>query len=359
MNRLELVPTIALGGRTMLQKIILSSGALALLAALLAPGVSMAQASGAKDPVPALHDGVVVDPAGGAAYVMSPGGGIEARDLATGNVLWKSDAAAKPLLAMGGTLVAQAPANAEGDLVVVTLDSKRGTPKERTNVKLPPGQRAQLTDGPSRSFRAQAFASGDGGVIVSWTAEQGRALQGTLPPETDAPQSDSKIAAQRAEVATAGVQRRRGAVRLDMASGKSVSMPYAEAQAKAPTLTARIGGAGSLGKAAGGSLGQLTSLDGRHVLTSERSGADSWNRYRWTVTDTAGAVVGTIDAPISMAPFVVSGSRILYVAEPGVRKQGNQFVQKSLRLRALDLQTGAEMWEAPTVDPIYRGPFPP
>ncbi len=353
------------GGRDMQKKIFHAAGALALAASLLAPGVLTAQASGARNPGPALHDGVVVDPASGAAYVMSPGGGIEARDIATGNVLWKSDAAAKPLLAMDGSLVAQAPPNAAGDLVVVTLDARKGSAKDRTEIKLPPGQRSQLTDGPSRSFRAQAFPSGDGSVIVSWTAEQGRALQGVAPPELEVPQvdgskADAGAAERRAEILAAAHERRRGAFRLDVASGKIAPVPFAEAAAKAPSLSARIGGGGGGDKAAGGVLGSLTSMDGRHVLTAERSSGEARNPYRWTVTDAAtGAVAGTVDAPVSMAPFVVSGTRILYVAEPGMRKEGSQLVQKPLRLRALDLQTGAEMWEAPTVDPLYRGPLPP
>lgn len=359
MNRLELVPTTALGGRTMPKKILFSIGALALMAASLAPGVSMAQASGAHRSVPALHDGVVVDAAAGAAYVMSPGGGIEARELATGNLLWKSAEAAKPLMVMDGTLVAQAPPAPEGDLVVVTLDSAQGTAKERKNIKLPPGQRANITDSPSRSFRAQAFPADDGGVIVSWTSEDGRSLQGIAPPEVDTPQVDAKAAAVIAEAAKNAERRRRGAVRLDLRSGGVTPMPYAEAQAKAriPVLSARIGGGAN--KAAGAALGQLTSLDGRHVLTSERNPEDSWNRYRWTLTDASGATVGTFVAPVSMAPFVVSGSRVLYVAEPTLRKEGSQFVDKPLRLRAVDLQTGAEAWEAAVVDTTFRGPFPP
>ena len=38
---------------------------------------------------------------------------------------------------------------------------------------------------------------------------------------------------------------------------------------------------------------------------------------------------------------------------------GSQFVDKPLRLRAVDLQTGAEAWEAAVVDTTFRGPFPP
>lgn len=343
-----------LGGRTM-KKIILAGGAFVLLAALLVPGTALAQAPVS---VPALHDGVVVDPAGGTAYVMSPAGGIEARELATGNVLWRSAEAAKPLLLVDGTLVAQAPPPPEGDLVVVNLDSRRGTAKERKNIKLPPGQRAQVTDGLSRSFRAQAFATTNGSVIVSWTSEDGRSHQGILPPEVETPQTEeAKAASARAEALAQ--QRRRGAVRLDLASGKVDSLPFAEAQAtavKAPGLIASIGGSNKSGSPI---LGQLTSLDGRHTLTSERVPGQSWNRYRWTVTDAAGAALGAVDAPVSMSPFVVSGNRILYVAEPAVLKQGDKFVEKPLRLKALDLQTGAEQWEAPVVESIYRGPFPP
>jgi len=213
-----------LGGHTM-KKIALAGGAFALLAALFTPGAALAQASGS---VPALHDGIVVDSAGGAAYVMSPAGGIEARELATGNVLWRSEEAAKPLLLVDGTLVAQAPPAPEGDLVVVTLDSRRGTAKERKNIKLPPGQRAQVTDGISSSFRAQAFAANDGGVIVSWTSEDGRSAQGLLPPEVDTPQTDAKAAAAAERAEALVQQRRRGAVRLDLASGKVASLPFAE-----------------------------------------------------------------------------------------------------------------------------------
>jgi hypothetical protein len=60
-----------------------------------------------------------------------------------------------------------------------------------------------------------------------------------------------------------------------------------------------------------------------------------------------------------MAPFVVSGSRIVYVAQPAMRVEGKKMIEEPLRLRALDLKTGAEMWTALVTDTAYRGPFPP
>jgi hypothetical protein len=324
----------------MKKAILRSSWALALLAGLLAPGAAMA-----------LHDGVVIDVDGGTAYLMSPQGGIDALDLATGNVMWKSTAAAKPLLVKGGTLVAQARSARNGELVIVALDAKRGTARERVDVEIPATLHAQVADGPSRTFRVQAFSAADS-VVVTWTAEDSRIAQGALltpEPEGAAPTPTAPTAKR-----AAAVQPLSGAARLDLTAGRAVAMPYEKAQQLRMPAVAEKAGRQADGRR------QLASLDGRHVLHSERAGEDKlWAPYRWTVTDAAGRTVGTVDAPVSMAPFVVSGSRILYVAQPAARVEGKKMIEEPLRLRALDLKTGAEMWSAVVTDTAYRGPFPP
>ena len=326
--------------RNLTETILRSGWALALLAGMLAPGAQAA----------ALHDGVVIDADGGAAYVMSPQGGIDALDLTTGNVMWKSAAAAKPLLVKGGTLVAQARSGRSGELLVVALDAKRGAERERVAVEIPASLRAQVTDGPSQAFRVEAFSSADS-IFVTWTA--GLNLQGAqgalLTPEEPegAVPNDSSI-----NKRAAAAEPLRGAARLDLTAGRAVALPFEKAQEMRAV-------AEKAGRRADGPR-RLTSLDGRHVLHSERSGADKlWTPYRWTVTDAAGRTVGTVDAPVSMAPFVVSGSRILYVAQPAMRVEGKKTIEEPLRLRALDLKTGAEMWSAVVTDTAYRGPFPP
>lgn len=275
-----------------------AGGALALLA-LTVPGMSVAAA---------LHDGVVID--GEAAYVMSPKGGIDAIDLATGKVMWKSAEAAKPLLVKDGALLAQARPGKAGKLVVMKLDTRAGVARGRVDVAIPEDIRANVFDGPSRKFRAQALATSDG-VVVSWAADEGIA---------------------------------QGAVGLDLAMGKAV--PLEEAQAVTSIRTS-------------GRDRELASIDGRHILRSERLEATLGNRYRWTVTDATGTKIAAIDAPVSMAHFVVSGNRLLYVAQPSARKVGSQLVQEPMRLRALDLESGVELWSAPITDSEYRGPFPP
>src|SRR5215203_3122330 len=84
------VPTIAL---------------LPLLAILLLPGAALGQSPGHGV---ALQEGVVIAPRLGLAYVMHPGGGIDAVDLASGALRWRSDRAAKPLALSGDRLIAQA-----------------------------------------------------------------------------------------------------------------------------------------------------------------------------------------------------------------------------------------------------------
>jgi hypothetical protein len=325
----------------------LKSFVLALVALGLVPAIVAAQTADA----PALHDGVVVDAASGTGYLMkSAQGGIQAVDLQSGNVRWESTAAAKPLLLAGDTLVAQAPAVTGGELVVVTLDALRGTQKDQLTIPLPTGVHAQVVDGPSQSFRVEAFRAADGGVVVNWTYEDAGALQGVAPPELDAAAGGPA----KSLVAAGTVEPLHGAARLDLATRRAVPL---SAQ-KSAALRPREPQVKTLAKAGGPPA--FVSADGRHVLHSERlAHGNAQARYRWTVTDANGAAIGSFDAPISMAPFVVAGTELFYVAMPSIRKEGAAFLQEPLRLRALDARTGAELWHASVVDSEYRGPFPP
>jgi hypothetical protein len=363
MNPFETAPQNAQRGRNMLKTILRSGWALALVAGLLAPGVAaMAQTTQTVQPrkpraVPALHDGVVVDAAAGVAYVMSREGGIDALDLTSGNVLWKNRDAAKPLALVEGTLVAQARPDRNGALALVMLDARKGNAKGRADVQIPAGLRANVVDGPSQSFQVKAFATAADSVAVTWTAEND-IPQGFLATAPEAPQADAatakRVAAAREE-AEAARQPLRGAARLDLKAGRAVAMSYEEAEQARPLVVDIAAEA----KAAGGAR-RFTSLDGRHILRSEPSPeATLWTPYRWTVTTASGARVGTLDAAVSMAPFVVHGSKILYVAQPSARKEEGKIVEAPLRLVAFDLRTGAELWTKAFVDSVYRGPFPP
>lgn len=347
MKILEIVP-MSLGGRMMPKKIVRSGWALALLAALV-PGIAAAQPAGGA--AAALHDGVVVDFAKGAVYLASPEGGIDAVQLSTGNVIWKTREAAKPLLVKDGALLAQGRPGANGELALVTLNTRQGAVKSRMEVALAPGVRANLKNGPSQSFQAEAFVAADKSVVVTWSANE-QPLKGALPAPEDG------LAPVKSAAVSAGGPRK-GAVQVDMAGGRAVPMAFEKAQSlQGPALAVRAEAIRVRGL--GTTTRELTSLDGQHVLKSERNPEGGlWTPYRWTVTDKAGRVIGTANAPVSLTPFVVSGSRILYMAQPSVRKEGDKIVEQPLRLISMDLLSGTDVWTSEVVDSNYRGPFPP
>lgn len=328
-----------LGGRTM-KNFVRAAWALALLVGLLTPAFSFAETSGA------LHDGVVVDAAQGMAYVISPKGGIDALDLTTGNVRWTSKAAVKPLAVVDGALLAQAATADPGALPVVAFDAK-GAVKQQARIALPKGVLAQSADGPKRWFRAEAFEAEDGAVVVTWAASESRPVQGLLEQEAvGATTLDSGALGAREPLS--------GAARVDLSNGRVAEVASAKAQSLQVAARAATAGKGlDLRR-------QLASLDGRHVLTSERiAESGSQRRYRWTITDAAGATVGTVEAPVGRARFVVAGSQVLYVAPHTARVEGGKIVEEPLRLQALDMRTGAAVWSAAVVDTTFRGPFPP
>jgi hypothetical protein len=330
----------------------------ALAPALLLAAGLLAPASAFAAPSPALQDGVLIDAGRGVAYVMSPKGGIDALDLTTGNVRWSTVAAVKPLLLLDGALLAQAAPGKGGQLAVVALDPARGTAQQTVAVPLPSGVRAQIFDGPSTRFRAVARMAEGGAVTVAWSASDGPpVIQGILPPENDgrqAPGSGATAATTTTaavKAAASGSPVQRGAVRLDLAAGR-VQELSSEAAAEAGSASAPAGKAADLHRA-------LSSLDGGFVLTSERLTEGPGRRFRWTVADAGGTVVGTFEAPVARAPFVVAGSHLLYVSQPGARRVGDKMVSEPLRLQAVDLRSGAVVWSTALVDTTFRGPFAP
>ncbi|MGH9349515.1 MAG: hypothetical protein ACRD26_19865 [Vicinamibacterales bacterium] len=293
-------------GRTLVQ---------ALAALVLVPALA-----GAQSPAAAIHDGVVVDAAGGTAYITGPNGDLAAIDLATGTERWTSGAAARPLAVTDSTLVAQASPGAGEQLVVVSIDTERGAEKRRAKVALPNNLQAAVTDSASQRTLVRGFLAGAGNVVVSWAIESRIARGAAVDDDTP--------------------DRASGAARIDPETGASVAVP-----ADSVPDTSALSGLTLDG------MMQLRSADGQHLLRSQRSGDPLGPApYRWTVTTASGEVVGVVGAATSVAPFVVSGSRLLHVAAASGYRDGDRFVQEPLRLRAVDLASGAQLWTVPVRD---------
>ncbi len=325
-----------------------------LFAISLMPATALAQPRSMRPATPenstALLEGVVISPRQGVAYVMRSGG-IDAVNLATGKLRWRSDKAAKPLALVGDRLIAQADGGRKGSkaLDLIVLDARNGAAGESVRIPLPAGVVASVVDTPAGSFRVRTDSTASE-LVVRWEATGvGVAAQGYVP-AVDEGQPPAVLEAVTGEAV------------LDMTS-KSLtvkaepSVRLAQSDALARSAMEEL----SSPAVAGIEGRQLLSADGRHVLVTETIEAgSSLFRHRWTMYERAsGARLGSVPALVSATPFVVIGTTLYHtVPAHSVRKDG-KFVENPTSLRAVNLKTGVEAWKMAVRETSFRGPFPP
>jgi hypothetical protein len=123
--------------------------------ALIAAG-SIAQAA-KNEAAFEFAQGVIVDPAAAAVYVMSPEGGIDAVSVSGGAVLARTAQGAKPLLLYDGSLLAQAERkDGSNTLSLAGLSTKDLKPLFLVDVPLPSGIAASVNDRLGATFYAGA-----------------------------------------------------------------------------------------------------------------------------------------------------------------------------------------------------------
>ncbi len=325
-----------------------------------------------------LRPGVMIDTAAGRAYVMSPAGGIDAVGLSDGKTLWSTKAAAKPLGVAGDqTVIGQAEPDRAGDaLKIVALKAQDGTPLLTTEKPL---NAAGVIPSVAMTLNGEFIASAEPagpGVRVSWHYRQipKRGLpEGTVeriqPPTTKRgfPSGTvERIQPPREQPAAISLgppgavsSKSQGSFLLDHRTGKTIDLdPRAAAlgpaAATAPTLPASDRIPGFPGP-------QFASADGRYIMVSKRMGDDRiWDKYTLTVYDRAGKNrVGEFRSHVAMAPFVVTDHRILLTTRAYSRRTEKGMVQETDKLRAVNLQTGKELWNHPIRDTALGGPLPP
>lgn len=308
-----------------------------------------AQAAG-KPQAALLRDGVVVDSARGIAYVSSPQGGVEAFDLARGTSLWRSTEGERPLSLVDNLLIAQAQPGEEGELRVVALDvRKNGVLSSEADLELPSSIRAEVHDTVRQSFRVTATPSPEG-VLVAWESQVFPSLPGRGEREVGEESEREERAEKRS--ARVGEAVLEGTALFNPAAGRMLTTKAAGRSVQ-PVFAASLSAPGSR-------EARFSSSDGRYVLASVRTGNDtSAKPYKWTISDRAtGAVLGSFSAEVSMSPFTVAGKRLIHVVQPSFVIEGGKVVEQPLRLRALDLATGRELWAQEILDTEFRGAIP-
>ena len=295
----------------------------------------------------ALLEGVVLSPRHGFAYVMRPGGGLVAVNLANGKVSWRSEKGAKPVAIVGDRLIAQADSKGGKALELVALDARSGAARESVRIPLPEGVVATLVDTAKGSFRVQATGVGSE-LTVRWEATGvDSPLQGYLPYAEDGETQGPSVTAGEALLdASSLAVKAEPSVRV---TGSAAIARAALEELSAPAV------AGAPGR-------QMLSADGRHVLATEPADVAEFTLYRhkWTIYERAsGARLGSVPAMVSASPFVVVGNTLYHTVPAHAVRQGDKFVQSSATLRAVNLKGGVEAWKASLVETDFRGPFPP
>lgn len=316
------------------------------LSLLVAASAAVAQpGSDPPDGDATLRDGVVVDSLRSVLYLMSPEGGVDAVDVVTGQVLWRTPAAAKPLYLQGVLLVAQGESGegeeSAGELEIVVLHTElEGEVLRRIAVPLPEDVRPAIDDTLGRSFRIRAERRLPVGVIVSWLYVE-RTVRG-VPPGAD---EDPEL-------------RREGAFTVAAGSGQFTVLDAEEVAALPGPPDLEVPSDERLDNVPGR---QFFSSDRGNVLASERlADPRAYRRYRWTIYHRgSGDLVGELRHPASVAPLMVAGSIFLYETRPVLRRVDGEWLAEPLMVRAADALSGLEIWALEVRDTEYRGPVPP
>ncbi|HSE15604.1 MAG TPA: hypothetical protein VLB46_01040 [Pyrinomonadaceae bacterium] len=296
----------------------------------------------------ALRPGIVIDPTGNVAYVMTSEG-VAAIDLATGAKRWTSSAAAKPLAITGNRLISQVqPTTRTNRLELAVLDtSQRGAVAVRSTAELPSSVRVAVGETLDGKFETEARLVGNS-AVVAWRFDH-QPLRGIV---EDPEGSETNVTAEAQRV---GTQRSlEGAVQVDLTTG-AVSPSDANFTADVSAQKRWILSANEV--IAGAAPTQYESADGRHVVASERIADDrTWAKYRWTIFERAGnRRIGEFQTHLAFTPFVVRDSTLIYETTPYIVAGRSE----PAKLRGISLANGQEAWSVEVRELVYRGPFPP
>ncbi len=335
-----------------------------------------------------LFPGVVADGRQPAVFLMRPGGGIEAVDPRTGGLIWSSGLAIRPLLVIDGQLVSQAEvADPNGTFPLVFLDAREGGRVTlRAEVPVPRYVRPLVDQGLGVSFSVSAWEE-DGGVVVAWDYLE-RDAAGVAPQPGESPWRHRDAGAARVDVKTGQVTPLAGVavpavrplpekVKRLLDAGELRQSPWRVG----PVLATTVDRSSDAGRRrvvlrrwhaeTGEPLPEVVLLEDRPVarapsadlrhlmVTSPLPGAGA-ERYLWSIFSlTTGERLGEVRRLTSVPPFCVFGHILLYQSQPFGRRIEGRWVEEPLKLRAIDLRNGTEVWSRLVRDTAYRGLLPP
>ena len=332
-----------------------------------------------------FRPGVIVDAARRSAYLMNVDRGIDAVDLGSGDLIWRTDQAAKPLWRHGDRLAAQTePQAGRRSLRIALLNTGAVAEAPRfVDIPLPEGVQATVDDGMESSFGA-TVRTHEGAFLLSWRYANMRVTGPPPDPEQEAsPRTASgnvlidvrtgqfelveELATPREPELPAAVTRFRdaqaAAVRVWRVNDVLVVVERTTHESKQRVALKRWDADSGNPLAdvvlfEGGLSFRAVSEDERHLLASRRHESDP-RFWEWVIYSLeTGEKAAEIRQVMPSASFFLSGSSLIHETPVTSRKVNGQEVFEPGRLRAIDLDTGTEIWSRAIRDTKYRGPYP-
>lgn len=334
-----------------------------------------------------LMPGVVIDRESDLIFTMQSGNRVEAFSLTTGESIWSSEEAEKPLWVANDTLYAQTETRSStGDLSVIALDTRSGRPVPGAfEILLPTGVEPFIDQERAKSFAIQ-MRSDALDLVVTWFYRDQSAVRVPFPDTTDQPiiteTGGARIDTSNGSVQSVPVESvSRSALASDtvrqlLNSGELVE-PFWVAGSIIANVNNQPSGTGhrdiSLlrwdGQSgdelslvpvfSGPAVSQMASSDEQHLSIARLSGESVNGRlqYDWLVYSLeSGTRIGSVTMNRSNQPFAVVDGALLHFRPPEGRRAGNEWVEEAPRIQLIDLSTGNILWYRDIRDVLYRGP---
>lgn len=333
-----------------------------------------------------LVAGAVVDPTSGSIYIMGANGGVEALSTVTGDLLWRSASAAKPVGIYGDWVVAQVETT-DNLLDLVRLDTVEGTLVDQ-GIKIPlaNGIYTHINDGLGRRFSARSHFISDS-FFIGW-AYHARVIQG-IPPRDGAgpvntfsgallidfeqnqasatssggiPLDPSELLPQTVTDWLAANRPSIGPIRVgDLFAATYLAGAFPQTRAVLKRWQADTGQElPDVVLHDKRQILQFASSDTRHVLITTRTAPGASGEYKWELFSLeSGEAEGSILDHFSLGEFFLAENLIIVVTPPFSRVENGQMVEYPLSLRAIQLNTSELIWDHRLRNTQFRGPFPP
>ena len=314
-----------------------------------------------------MSPGVVADPGAERLYLMNPKGGIDAIGLASGNFLWTSKAAGKPLAVFDGRLAAQAEAvGGSNSLSIVLLSTKSGRVISTIAVPMVAGaMRPSINDGMVAASSVQARVVSDG-LLVLWTVT-GRPASPIPGPANVRNDSGAALINLQTHNVTMLASHQAAALLPGKTSAAMPSLSGTEGLYFPPEPASRFFVSVKLGAASAGQHAVMKrwSVDSGEPLPDIELGP-GFIAYAISADQSLLLVISGPSGPryLWSLYMIDSGQRIAEVRLPDASAQSffvwhSTLIYRSAALRALDLKTGTEIWTRTLRDTSYHGPYPP